>query len=367
MSMNAGEEVRISSVSWVRYLRRALLVLAGLVVVAVGGGTLGVYLWAQFHYRTAETALARFDFAKAQHHLDLYLKIRPKDSAAHFLAAQTARRRGNSEEARRHLEIVERLQGVTAGTALERILQQAQDGELGEVEQPLLALVDKDDQDTALIYETLGQCYLAGFHLPEALHCLDQLLERQPDNVLGLTSRARIWELWNQFDKALADFQRAVDLHPELDKARLGLADNLSRVGRVREAVAQYDILHRRQPGDLEVLLRQARCWEDLNELETAREIADTLLTEKREWISALVERGRIALRMRQPGQAEKWLRQAIKLAPRDRDAHFVLHLCLECQDKKEEDREVLARLNDIQAAYHKRHHSLKPSGASRD
>jgi hypothetical protein len=39
----------------------------------------------------------------------------------------------------------------------------------------------------------------------------------------------------------------------------------------------------------------------------------------------------------------------------------------LECQDKKEEDREVLARLNDIQAAYHKRHHSLKPSGASRD
>ncbi len=327
----------------------ALLVLAGLVIVAAGAGAVGIYLWTGYQYRAAEKALGRFDFDKAQHHLDLYLKVRPNDSSAHFLAAQTARRRGNSEEGAGHLEIVERLQGVTAGTSLERVLQQAQDGKLGEVEQRLRPLLDKDDQDPSLIYEALGQCYLTGFHLPEAFHCLDQLLERQPNNVLGLTGRARVWQMWNQFDKAVADFQRAVDLHPELDRARLGLADNLNRAGRVREAVAQYEILHRRQPTDLEILLRQAGCWEDLNELEIARAIVDAVLAENPDWISALVERARIALRMRQPGEAEEWVHRAIQRAPRDRDAHFVLHLCLECQDKKEEDRQCLERLKDIQ------------------
>jgi tetratricopeptide (TPR) repeat protein len=328
-----------------------MLVLAGLVLLAAGGGMWGKYLWAQHHYRAAEEALARFDFEQAQQHLDLYLRLRPSDSTAHFLAAQTARRRGNSQEAASHLEVVERSQGITAGTALERVLQQAQDGNLGEIEQRLLALLDNNDQDAPLIYEALGQCYLAVFRLPEALHCFDQLLERHPDNVIGLTGRAKVWQLWNQFDNALADFQRAVDLHPNLDKARLGLADTLNRLGRVREAVAQYEIVHRRQPDDLDVLLRQARCWEDLNELETARAIVDTLLAEKPDWVSALVERARIDLRMRQPGKAEDWLRRAIQLAPRDRDAYFVLHLCLECQEKKDEDRQCLARLKDIDNA----------------
>jgi tetratricopeptide (TPR) repeat protein len=347
--MKADKEIQIRSMPWACYFRRGLLVLGGLIVLAVGGGALGVYLWAQYHHGAAAKALARFDFDQAQHHWRLYLKIWPKDSSAHLAAAQTARRRGKFDEAAGHLESVERLQGVTAGTALERILQQAQKGKRGDVEQRLLALLENDDQDTPLIYEALGQGYLAGFHLPEALHCLDQLLEHQPENVLGLTGRARVWQLWNQFDKAVADFQKAVDLHPELDKARLGLADSLNHVGRVREAVAQYEILRRRQPNDLEVLLRQARCWQDLNELETAREMVAKVLAEKPDWILALVERGRIALRMRQPAQAEEWLRRAVQLAPRDRDAHFVLHLCLECQDKKEEDRQCLARLKDIQ------------------
>jgi tetratricopeptide (TPR) repeat protein len=243
-----------------------LLVLVGLVVVAAGTGAVGIYLWTGYQYRATEKVLGRFDFNQAQQHLDLYLQVRPNDSSAHFLDAQTARRRGNSEEAARHLETVKRFQGVTAGTFLERVLQQAQDGKLGEVEQRLRPLFPKDDQDPSLIYEAPGQCYLAGFHLPEALHYLNTLLERQPNNVLGLTGRARVWQMWNQFDKAVADFQRAVDLHPELGRARLGLAENLNRVGQVREAVTQYEILHRRQPTDLEVLLRQAGCWEDLNQ-----------------------------------------------------------------------------------------------------
>jgi tetratricopeptide (TPR) repeat protein len=327
--------------------RKVLRVLAGLAILACCGAG-GIYLWAKFQYWAAEKALDRFDFDQAQHHLNLYFKVRPNDTSAHLLAAQTARRQGSSDEAARHLKIVERLKGISADTSLERILQHVQDGKRSEVPR-LRMLLNKNDQDPCLIDEALGQCYLAGFDLPEALQCFERLLERQPNNVLGLTGRAKVWQMWNQFDKAIADFQRVVDLHPESDKARLALADNLNRVGRAREAVAQYEILHRRRPANWEVLLRQAQCWEDLNELETARGIVDAVLAEKPDWTSALVERARIALRMRQPDEAEGWVRRALERAPRDRDANFVLHLCLECQGKKEEDLQCLVRLKEIQ------------------
>ena len=47
---------------------------------------------------------------------------------------------------------------------------------------------------------------------------------------------------------------------------------------------------------------------------------------------------------------AETWLRQAVKVAPHDRAAHYLLHLALEAQDKGAEDQQVVARLREIEA-----------------
>src|SRR5207249_5088769 len=46
----------------------------------------------------------------------------------------------------------------------------------------------------------------------------------------------------------------------------------------------------------------------------------------------------------------ETWLRQAVKVAPHDRAAHYLLHLALEAQDKRAEDQQVVARLREIEA-----------------
>jgi tetratricopeptide (TPR) repeat protein len=180
-------------------------------------------------------------------------------------------------------------------------------------------------------------------------------LEKQPNNYLALFWRGRAWEIANQFEQAVADFEKALAARPEFDRARLAYADNLNRMGRVREAVAQYELLHRRQPDNEAVVLSCAGCWEDLRELDTAGELIDQLLAEKPEYIPALVEKARIELRKGKLEHAEESLRQAIKLSPRDRDANFVLVLCLESLGKTKEASRVQVRLKEIQrAATHK-------------
>src|SRR5262249_9721358 len=72
-------------------LRHPLLSLLALLLV-VGAGAASAFLWSQYQLDAARTALERYDFDEAQHHLDLCLEVRWRSAAIHLLAAQTARR-----------------------------------------------------------------------------------------------------------------------------------------------------------------------------------------------------------------------------------------------------------------------------------
>lgn len=340
---------------------RALLVLAGFAALALGGTVGGISLWSGSHYRAARQALERGDFDRAQEHLNCCLKVRPGSALLHLLAAQAARRRDACAEAEQHLTTCERLQGVTPASTLERALLRAQQGDLAGVEAPLQALAapPRGHPERAQILEALAKGYLATYRLTEALHCLDTLLRAQPGWVPALLLRARARKGPDRNEKALADYQRAVELAPESDAARLGLAETLYRLGRVREATAHFEILRARDEGQrtasspsvrASYLVGLARCRHDNHELEAAEQLLDTLLAEQPDAVAALVERGRLAFRRGHAAAGERWLRRAVAVAPEDRDAHFVLHLCLEAQGKAPEARQCLARLREIEA-----------------
>jgi tetratricopeptide (TPR) repeat protein len=320
-----------------------------LLVLGLGIAYGGRQLWARYHFHAAQEAVKQLDFDQAQKHLDLCLKIWPDDTDTLFLAAQSARRRGAPEEADRYLSACEDLQGVTPSTALERSLQRAQEGDLSDVSGPLQALIQNNDPHTPLILEALTQGYLNTLHLTEAQQTVGVLLQRQPEHYRALLWRGRIWEYRNEYEEALKNYQQAVDLHPEFDQARMLLANMLARVGRVREAVGQYECLLRRQPGNVEVILGLARCRHDLHDLEQAKQLLDALLAEQPQLVRALTERGRLALRMGPPEEAEPWLRRAVAAAPHDRDAQFLLHLCLDMQGKTSEANQALARYHEIE------------------
>jgi tetratricopeptide (TPR) repeat protein len=336
-----------------RHPRLALLALA---LGVLGAGTAGALLWAQYHLRAAERALARYAFDEAHHHLDLCLTVRPRSASVHLLAAQAARRRDAYAEAGRHLAASERLGGVTQATTLERMLLTAQRGELRAVEGPLRARTDPDDPASLPALEALAKGFVNAFRPVNALVCLNILLGREPDHPQARLMRARLWEaraLRGEAERdqdALRDYQRAVELNPTFE-ARLGLAGTLYRLGRPWEAMTLYERLRPSQPAHSELLLGLARCRYSLHEPEKARALLDELLEQHPDHPAGLLERGRLALHAGELAGAERWLRRAADAAPRhDYEAHRVLCRCLESAHKAEEARRCLDQLREREA-----------------
>jgi tetratricopeptide (TPR) repeat protein len=330
---------------------RFLLFLAGLCLLVSAGGWLGVNLWHEHHFRAAETAIEQWDLDRAQSHLERCLKVRPRNVSVLLLAARTARRRDALDEADRQLAACESVQGVTAGSALERLLLRAQQGDLLDTEDTLQVLLNQDSPDKELIREALAQGYLNAFRPHDAMDCLNRLIGEQPRHFRALLLRGQLWETLGRGLDALADYQQAVDVVPRSTEARLRLAQVLAHQGRTLDAVAYYERLRRREPNRPEVLLGLARCREDLAELDEAGKLLDRVLAVQPDFVAALIERGRVALHNGQPEAGAVWLQRAITTAPFDRDAHWLLHLCLDAQGKERDDRACLDRLQQIEMA----------------
>jgi predicted Zn-dependent protease len=98
------------------------------------------------------------------------------------------------------------------------------------------------------------------------------------------------------------------------------------------------------------VLLGLARCRHRLGQLEEAQQLLDALLARHSRLPQAVGERGRIALDADRPAEAEGWLRQAVALAPDDRDALYALVQCLQRLDKAEEAHSLGQRLEKLRA-----------------
>jgi tetratricopeptide (TPR) repeat protein len=302
----------------------------------------------RYHYQAAQRLLLHFDLELAQQHLNQCLEIEPDDPASLILAARTARRNGQPDIGANHLERLDQLEGVTPAGALEHTLQQTGEGNLSE-ESALRALIKQSDEEAPIILEAMTQGFLNTLRLDQALECVQDLLSRQPNNPLALIWRGRIHEIRNQDDEALGDYQRSVELQPKSDKARRYLADALDRAGQLREAVGHYQILHDNQPGNLEVTLHLAHCQFDLSNHDECRQLLDKWIAEHPGCVKALVERGRLALHEDDDSGAEKWLKLATTQAPKDRDALFVLHACLDRQGKGKEADQCLALLKQVE------------------
>ena len=177
---------------------------------------------------------------------------------------------------------------------------------------------------------------LATFQFNEARTYADAILERQPGHAYALWLRGRAWVRLQQEDKAREDFEQAVDREPEAFEIRLSLAELLHKLGYVREAIAHYERLRsggRMMSASPSAL---AHCWQEQGQLDDARGLLDALLTGRPDSIAGLVERGRLALRMGQPEDGERWLQTRIELSPDNAEANCVLRLCLQAQEKSD-------------------------------
>ncbi len=322
----------------------------GLLLVGLFLAVLGVYFWWLHHSRAAGHALEEFRLEKAQHHLKHCLKVWPFDSETQFLAAQTARRLDDLDEAEQLLKEYERRHGHGPAIALERTLLRAQQGGVDEVKSSLYALVDKDDTQAMLVLEAVARGHMVNSRADLSLQALDKLLARHADHIPALFLRAGIYDDLGKTKEAVQDYERAVELEPEGFDARLRLADLFSIQGRVRDATYHYEWLRQVRPADVRVVVGLSHCLVEQQERDRAKLLLDELLALQPDDVPALVERARIDLRAGKPGEAVPLLRHASRLAPYDRDAFWVLHLCMELLGDKVEDHRCLEEVARIDA-----------------
>lgn len=316
-------------------LRARTKVLLLLLVVVILPAT-AIHLWAWHHLHEADRLVRQQRFAQAYPHYVQALKVWRWSASTHFVAAQTARRANLLADAKQHLAECQRLQGGhSVPLAVEHLLVRAQSGDIGEVEQALWEYIEKGRPETPLILEAMARGYLRMLRIGTAMRCLKMLLEREPNNIGALVLRGWVHEGWLEPQESIKDYRRALELDPELDEARLRLAQLLA-LNQPHEAHALYEKLVARQPNNLDALLGMAQTERYLGESEKAVALLHAVLERDPNHSRALAELGAMTMPSGKTKEAETLFRKALVADPANVEAQYQLYLCLAQQRGRE-------------------------------
>jgi tetratricopeptide (TPR) repeat protein len=278
------------------------------------------------------------------------LTVWPDSAETYLLASRAARRAGDPQLAEQYLRNCQRLERLPSeATVVEWALLRASQGDLDQTEDFLQERVRKFPDMAPLVWEALAEGYTRTCRVVEALRCLNNWLERQPDNLGGLLLRGNLhWQV-KANAKAAEDYQRVVQLDPDQGQARRRLAIALLEVGRYREALAHLEQLHQRYPEEQDLVVRMARCHNRLGNFVQCRDLLAAVLQRYPDHGLALRTRGEFAFQDGNNDEGRRWLREAARVMPEDYQTHFLLHRCLEAlgNSEAEAELEIAQRIRD--------------------
>jgi tetratricopeptide (TPR) repeat protein len=284
------------------------------------------------------------------------LRNGPRNTDAHLLAARVARRLERLDEADEHLNACQRREGrETQAVKVERSLVRVHRGDLAGEEDFLRACVKQNDPDAAEILDILAAALFINFRMAEAQQCLDQLLQRRPDDFDALVRRGRTAESMGWHADAVLYYEKALGLRPEVDNVRLAMAEIQVALGRFTDAQQHFEQLHQRQPKNPSVQFGLARCLAGTGRTQQGLQLLNQLLADYPNDWKFLSERGWLAVQRDRPEEGETDLRKAHDLAPFDLPLLTRLADCLRLvskQDEADEYQDKAKRLKaDIQKA----------------
>ena len=234
-----------------------------------------------------ELALGRT--AAARDRLNRWIAARPRSAEARLLSAQVALAEGDLAKVTQDLNDARSL--GCPRDKLERVhaLSLSRIGRYGEAESLLLSFYRPETDPDPAVDEALVRIYMMTYRLRDAERLIRQWIRDAPDDgrpFLWLAEYDRRMEVDNA--EALEEhYREALQRDPELDQARLGLAETLRKIHRQAESAKEYDFYLARHPDD----------------------------------VAALAGAGRVALELADPVKAALFLDRALAIAPRNVDA----------------------------------------------
>ena len=304
---------------------RWLAVFLGLCAVAAAGGYFFWTYWdAEDHRRQALTAMDDRDFERAQSHLHAFLAARPDDAEAHFLLAQACRRARVEvfPEAHRSLQEARRLGWPGVDVARESMMLEIQ--EQGADDDRTAALRPTLDSGgaaaAALALEALTRGCLLDNRLTEANAWLNAWVDLAPDDWYPRLWRGALFAYTGHANLAVADFDCVLKKRPgdEEVRKRLGLA--LTESGYDYAAALKYlESYRRRSQDDADALVGIAQCQRSLGRPEEAEAVLRPVVAAHADHVDALLT---LALAESDRGDDRDALQQLRRLEPLARQYH---------------------------------------------
>jgi tetratricopeptide (TPR) repeat protein len=330
------------------------------VLILIGTATAG-HFYLTHRLESARKALKEGRADDAQNDLVWCLRVWPRSVPVHVLKARALRMKGDLPAAEAELNLCLKLQkGASEDIQLEFLLMRVQAQQVDEVEPQLMLYVENGHPETPLILETLSRAYMHNLRWGPALSSLDRWLKEEPGS-----ARARFWRGWvveqlHDREGAIEDYQKAIDLAPDMISARLRLADLYLDMTQPLDALPHLEWLRQHYPDRPDVLAALGRCKFMQGESHEARPLLEAAAEKLPDDLPVLVDLARLDLQEDRVPEAEKLLRRVLELSPHEVEAEVSLIEALRLQGRQDEAAEAQKQCDEDKALLMKAAQLLK-------
>jgi tetratricopeptide (TPR) repeat protein len=230
-------------------------------------------------------------------------------------------------------------------------LRLAEREDFDRAEPALRRVLERSPEDVAVL-QALAQGYLAEKKLSDAEACLNRLCALQPGEVEPFRLRMEMHRQREQYEQALADGRRVLELDPDDLALRQRVAGFCFSAGRFEEAEREYRRCLEAQPNAPELLTLLAQARQAQGDQAGAAALLDRVLAAHPQFTRALMARAILYDTTGEPAKAIPLFRQVLALDKgRQRTARYQLSLALERVGQSEEARRVMAEVRNMQDA----------------
>ena len=309
-----------------RRRRRWLWTLLAGVVVAIAAGSF--FLYQQLRVirleRGVRAAFIAGQFELGSELLRAWLAIQPQSPDAQYYEAWRAFAADQPKEAAEAIDLArktgldrDRLDCLAAiGQSRSQLFKEAE---------PILQTAFRDQvEPRALIAKELARIYLSTYRLDQAAGMIERWRALAPQD-----PQPYIWtnEILSRSDVdpevMIQNYRAALERDPTLDKARLGLAQQLSKRRRFEEAEQEFLTYLKSQPNDAQALLGLGQDAFQQGNIEGARGYFEAAVKANPRQPDALKELSQIDVRLGRFQEACKSLEQLIKIDPFDHESRY--------------------------------------------
>jgi len=332
-----------------RWLRGKALILPAAMVLALVMLAAGAYI-AYDQYQVARVSRVvrasftsrRYDAARAP--LAQWLKKRPRAGEAYYYRAWQALAEDQPHEAVQAVDEARRLGFDPERLDVLSAIYHARADRFTEAEPVLERAFLEENEPREMVAKSLARIYLSSYRLDRAAKAIERWRTLAPED-----PQPYLWsnEIASRSDVEPAiliqNFRAALERDPDLVKARLGLAQELSRDRRFDEAEQEFLVYLKRNPKDASAFLGLGRNVFQQGDIEKSSGFFESALKVNPRDPEALKELGQIDLRLGRLQKARERLQLLAQIQPFDHEVRYSYAQALKLTGDEELSRVELA------------------------